>query len=177
MVPEEQMLPVLQRFFSSTRVVTMEKRRGTLYFKKEIPVMNFPAFSATCLFTLAAAVGLVTGAALIGSANGHAQAAPVDEYTTVVKPILEANCTHCHNGVKQKGGLSLETRDRILRGGKDGTVIVPFHPEQSLLVALIRHEGPSYDPMPMPPPPHNQLSPADIAAITTWIKDGAVIPQ
>jgi mono/diheme cytochrome c family protein len=108
----------------------------------------------------------------------HAQSArPADEFTSTVKPIFEANCTHCHNQVKSRGGLSLETRDRIYQGGKmDGPVIVPGHPERSLLVALIRHEGPAHDPMPMPPPPRAQLTPAQIAAITKWIQDGAVIP-
>ena len=140
--------------------------------------MTVPARSATRLLTLAGAVALATGAGLAGSSLGHAQPAPVDEYTTIVKPILAGHCIQCHSEVKHKGGLVLETRAGILRGGAmDGPVIVPGHPEQSLLVKLIRHEGPSYDPMPMPPPPHEKLSDADIASITQWIQDGAVIPQ
>ncbi|HEY0308447.1 MAG TPA: c-type cytochrome domain-containing protein [Acidobacteriaceae bacterium] len=140
--------------------------------------MNLSALPVSRLFVLAGAVGLAAGAGLLGISNGHAQPAPVDEYTTIVKPILVANCIRCHSELKHKGGLVLETRAGILKGGAmDGPVIVPWHPEQSLLVKLIRHEGPSNDPMPMPPPPRTKLTDAEIASITKWIKDGAVIPQ
>jgi cytochrome c551/c552 len=61
-----------------------------------------------------------------------------------------------------------------MHGGKDGIVVVPGHPEKSLLVTLIRHEGPANDPMPMPP--KGKLSDADIATITDWIRAGAVMP-
>ena len=61
-----------------------------------------------------------------------------------------------------------------MKGGHDGVVLVPGHPEQSLLVKLIRHEGPADDPMPMPP--KSKLSDADIATIEQWIRAGAVIP-
>ncbi|MDR3736594.1 MAG: cytochrome C [Acidobacteriaceae bacterium] len=140
--------------------------------------MRLPALSAPRLLMLTAAVALAAGAGLMASSTVHAQPATADEYTTIVKPILEANCIRCHSEVKHKGGLVLETRAGILKGGAmDGPVIVPGHPEQSLLVKLIRHEGPINDPMPMPPPPRTKLSDADIAAITQWIKNGAVIPQ
>jgi hypothetical protein len=72
------------------------------------------------------------------------------------------------------GGLHLDSRSGILTGGKKGVVVVPGHPEQSLLVALIRHEGPAGDPMPMPP--KSKLSDAEIATITRWIQAGAVMP-
>ena len=35
-----------------------------------------------------------------------------------------------------------------------------------MLIKLIRHEGPKDDPMPMPPPPRNKVSDADIATVT-----------
>jgi uncharacterized membrane protein len=133
---------------------------------------NFPSFPVVRLLVFAG-FGMVCAPRVLGQA-----ARPADEFTTTVKPILAANCTHCHNEVKSRGGLSLETRERIYRGGKmDGPVIVPGHPEQSLLVALIRHQGPANDPMPMPPPPRTKLTDTEIAAIMKWIQDGAVIPQ
>ena len=55
-----------------------------------------------------------------------------------------------------------------------GAVIVPGDPANSLLIKLIRHEGPANDPMPMPP--KSKLSDADIATITEWIRSGAVMP-
>lgn len=95
-------------------------------------------------------------------------------YTDYVLRIFQANCYRCHSGFNHRGGLQLDTREHILRGGKDGAVIVPGHPEQSLLVKLIRHAGPAGHPMPMPP--KSKLSDADIATVTRWIQAGAVIP-
>jgi cytochrome c len=108
-----------------------------------------------------------------------AQSAPapgsVEFYSAKVKPIFEANCNRCHGGDNHRGGLNIDTMAGLLKGGHDGPVIVPGHPEQSLLVKLIRHEGPKDDPMPMPPK-GDKLSDADIATVTAWIAGGAKMP-
>jgi mono/diheme cytochrome c family protein len=106
----------------------------------------------------------------------RAQAAPstVEFYNQSVQPIFANNCYRCHGGMNHRGGLHLDTRDGLLKGGHDGAVLVPGHPEQSLLIKLIRHEGPANDPMPMPP--KSKLSDADIATITEWVRAGAVMP-
>jgi cytochrome c len=95
-------------------------------------------------------------------------------YSEHVQPILRENCYRCHAGMNHRGGLQLDSREGLMHGGKDGSVIVPGHPEQSLLVTLIRHKGPANDPKPMPP--KSKLSDEDIAAITEWIRAGAVMP-
>lgn len=95
-------------------------------------------------------------------------------YTDHVQPILSSNCYRCHGGMNHRGGLRLNTPEEIMKGGKDGVVIVPGKPEDSLLIKLIRHEGPADDPRPMPP--KSKLSDADIAAVTAWVKAGAVVP-
>ena len=95
-------------------------------------------------------------------------------YTARVQPILQANCYRCHAGLNHRGGLVLDTRAGMDRGGHGGTVLVPGHPEQSLLVKLIRHEGPKNDPMPMPP--KGKLSDADIAVVEEWVRAGAPMP-
>lgn len=94
-----------------------------------------------------------------------------DLYTSQVQPIFCSNCYRCHAGLNHRGGLTLDTRAALMRGGKKGIVVVPGHPEQSLLIKLIRHEGPPKDPMPMPP--KSKLSDAEIAVITEWVKEGA----
>lgn len=96
-------------------------------------------------------------------------------YTSRVQPIFQANCFRCHAGMNHRGGLMLGSRAGLMKGGHDGVVIVPGHPEQSLLVKLIRHEGPPNDPMPMPP--KSKLSDADIATIEQWVRAGAVMPS
>ena len=96
-------------------------------------------------------------------------------YTSKVKPILEAQCGECHMGTNRKGGLVIDTQAGLKKGGRDGAVIVPGDPANSLFVKLIRHEGPEDDPMPMPPK-KPKMSDADIAIITAWVKAGAVMP-
>jgi mono/diheme cytochrome c family protein len=98
-------------------------------------------------------------------------------YTQKVVPIFQANCYRCHGGMNHRGGLNISTLSGMEKGGHDGSVITPGHPEQSLIVALIRHEGPKDDPMPMPPPPRAKISDADIAVITAWVKAGAIVPD
>ena len=97
-------------------------------------------------------------------------------YTEKVRPILQTNCGKCHFDVNHKGGLSLQTKAATLKGGRDGAVIVPGDPANSLLVNLIRHEGPADDPKPMPPKAP-KIGDADIATIEQWVKAGAVMPD
>ena len=130
-------------------------------------------------FSLAFA-GLAAAAAFwhpaqVSARQAAADPASVEFYTKNVQPILQTNCYRCHGGMNRRGGLQIDTHERIMKGGKDGVVLVPGHPEQSLLIKLIRHEGPVDDPMPMPP--KDKLSDADIATVTAWVKAGAVMPK
>jgi cytochrome c len=115
-----------------------------------------------------------------GGGSGRVHAGADDEaarpgfYTTKVQPIFQENCYRCHGGMNRRGGLSLATRAGIMKGGKDGVVVVPSDPGASLLVKLIRHDGPANDPKPMPP--KTKLSDADIATVERWVRAGAVMP-
>lgn len=138
--------------------------------------------SCSAFGTLAFAVSLVLIFAAFNSSPGsivHAgqyPAASPEFYTSQVKPILDANCGRCHEGINHRGALNIDTRAGMLKGGHDGAVIVPGDPTNSLLIKLIRHEGPKDDPMPMPP--HKpKLSDADIATVAKWIAAGAVMPD
>lgn len=98
-------------------------------------------------------------------------------FATRVQPVFQANCYRCHGGMNHRGGLSMATRAGMLKGGHDGPVLVPGDPERSLLVRLMRRQGPAGDPMPMPPPPRPKVSDADIATVERWVRAGAVMPQ
>ena len=111
----------------------------------------------------------------LGGVGAQEDASKPEYFTTRVKPIIDANCGRCHEGTNHRGGLSLDTRESMMKGGHDGTVLVPGDPAKSLLVRLIRHEGPANDPMPMPPK-GDKLSDADIAVVEKWVKAGAIMP-
>ena len=119
------------------------------------------------------AIGLIS--LQLGTVSAQDDASKPAFYTTKVKPILDAQCGECHMGTNKKGGLVIDTQAGLKKGGRDGAVIVPGDPENSMFVKLIRHEGPPDDPMPMPPK-KPKMSDADIAIITAWVKAGAVMP-
>lgn len=124
---------------------------------------------------VAAAVAAVCGLGVRGVRAADDEAAKPEFYKTKVQPIFEANCYRCHGGMNHRGGLTLSTKAGILKGGKDGAVLMPGDSSASLLVKLIRHEGPADDPKPMPP--KGKLSDADIATVERWVRAGAVMPE
>ncbi|MBI1831640.1 MAG: PSD1 domain-containing protein [Planctomycetes bacterium] len=93
-------------------------------------------------------------------------------FETKVRPILAENCFSCHSGAKAKAGVRLDRKDLVFKKGEE-PLIVPGHPEKSLLVKLIRHEMETK----MPPPPKMKLSDRAIADIETWVKLGALWPD
>ena len=125
-----------------------------------------------------ACIALMGWALKVGTvqAAGQDEASTPEFYTTKVQPIFQANCYRCHGGMNHRGGLNIQTRAGMLKGGHDGTVLVPGDPAKSLLVRLIRHEGPANDPMSMPPK-LPKISDADIAIVERWVKAGAIMPE
>ena len=84
-----------------------------------------------------------------------------------VRPILVDRCGQCHLE-KQKGALSLATREGLLRGGRRGAAVSLDQPEKSLLLQAVSH---THKQLRMPP---GQKLPADeLAVLKKWITDGA----
>jgi mono/diheme cytochrome c family protein len=108
-------------------------------------------------------------------AGSTTDASTAEFYTGHVKPIFQKHCFRCHAGMNRRGGLSMATRAGIMKGGKTGPDIVPGDPDASLMVRLIRHQGPDKDPGPMPSK-SSKLADADIATVEQWIRAGALMP-
>lgn len=94
------------------------------------------------------------------------------DFNAGVRPILNGNCTSCHGGVKQAGGLSFVYRERALATQKSGrAAIVPGDPSRSELLARVRSTDPDVR---MPPPDHGKaLGPEQVALLERWIQEGA----
>ncbi|MBC7511774.1 MAG: hypothetical protein H7320_23990 [Ferruginibacter sp.] len=92
-------------------------------------------------------------------------------YTAVIKPILAARCYGCHGPNKQKGKLRLDEPNFILKGGKDGEVIVAGKAEESALIKRIVLQKDNKDHM--PPLEKPQLSKQEIDLLHWWITGGA----
>lgn len=85
-----------------------------------------------------------------------------------VRPVLEQKCFACHTS-DERGGLRLDSRERILKGGGRGPAVIPGNPEQSLIIAALRHERADLR------MPRNaaKLSEAEIQGFVEWIQAGA----
>ncbi|MGB6942413.1 MAG: PSD1 and planctomycete cytochrome C domain-containing protein [Bryobacteraceae bacterium] len=93
-----------------------------------------------------------------------------DFFENRIRPLLAQNCFACHTN-SQMGGLRLDSRDGLLKGGKLGAVVVPGAPEKSLLITAVRQNTDLKMPM------GGHLTDAQIGDLATWIKDGAVFPE
>ena len=58
-------------------------------------------------------------------------------YQRDVRPILDKNCTSCHQPAKKQSDLDLTTYAGFQAGGKRGPAFVARSPEQSLVIQLI----------------------------------------
>ncbi|MGQ9917854.1 MAG: DUF1553 domain-containing protein [Bryobacteraceae bacterium] len=90
-----------------------------------------------------------------------------------VRPILSANCFHCHGNDRttRMVGLRLDVKEGLFSTRRAGPLIVPGKPEQSLLYQRITARDPARR---MPPPQaHKTLTPEQIDVIRCWIESGA----
>jgi uncharacterized membrane protein len=106
-------------------------------------------------------------------AHGRASVALEDAvvYQDVIEPILEEKCMSCHNSKKAKGKLVMETREALLRGGKDGKLWDSTAQDLGLLMERI-HLSPD-DKKHMPPSGKPQLSETEAAVLAAWIRGGS----
>lgn len=82
-------------------------------------------------------------------------------------PVLRDECFRCHDDKKQKGGLRLDSREAMLRGGDTGPGLVPGKRAESLIYELLAAEADPHM------PPKGQLAAAQIEAVGRWIDGGA----
>jgi hypothetical protein len=91
-------------------------------------------------------------------------------FETNIRPILAASCYDCH-AEDQLGGLRLDSREAMLKGGRSGPAIVPGDPDRSLLIQAVRQTS---DKLKMPK--GGRLEPREVEALVEWVRAGAVWP-
>ena len=92
-------------------------------------------------------------------------------YNEVITPILQTKCYTCHNANKQKGGLRMDQLDLLMKGGKDGKVILPGNADASEIVKrlLLPIDNEHH----MPPKEKPQPTESQIALLHWWINNNA----
>ncbi len=89
-------------------------------------------------------------------------------YLQQVQPIFQAHCAKCHLNGNKKGGLSLETRESILKGGESGPIAEPHKSDESSLITLLTIDDPDSR-MPKKAPP---LPAEKIEVLRQWVTQG-----
>src|SRR4029079_16927132 len=69
-------------------------------------------------------------------------------FESKIRPVLATNCVECHGATKASGGLRLDSREGLLKGGDTGPAVVPGSVEQSLLSIAIKHDENEFVQMP-----------------------------
>lgn len=121
-----------------------------------------------CLIGITACVLL----ALTWNANAQEKSLEAERhFESKVRPLLIERCHKCHSGTVAKGGLRVDSKDLLLKGGESGAAIIAGNPDESLLLQAVRHQNG------LTMPPDGKLSEPQIAAIADWIKAGAIFPK
>jgi hypothetical protein len=101
-------------------------------------------------------------------------AAQAEFFERDVRPVLVERCYSCHSaGAKKlKGGLLLDSRPAVLKGGDSGPSVVPGDPDKSPLVQAVRYADPL-----LQMPPDEKLPQREIDILVKWVKAGAPDPR
>ncbi len=108
---------------------------------------------------------------LCAVAQDERRAAGIEFFEKRIRPVLVTHCYKCHSkDEKKQGGLLLDSRATIRRGGDTGPAVVPGKPAESELIAALRYES-------FEMPPKGKLPANVIADFVKWIRIGAPDPR
>ncbi|RMG32323.1 MAG: hypothetical protein D6725_17795 [Planctomycetota bacterium] len=99
----------------------------------------------------------------IAKATGNEKVSFVND----IAPTLVNICLRCHSGKDPAGGLSMETFEKLMRGGDSGRVLIPGNVEGSRLFRLVGARE-----LPRMPQGQARITRKWFADLQTWIREG-----
>ena len=117
-----------------------------------------------CLVFLTQTAVVAPLSAAIPPDHAEKMKAGLELFRDRVGPVLRENCLECHGGKQVKGDFDLGSREKLLKSES----VDLAHPGQSSLLKLMRHEE-----KPEMPKRKPKLADSDIAAIESWLEQGA----
>jgi hypothetical protein len=134
-----------------------------------MPSGLFAMHAVLCRRYLAAAALILLAAS--SAVAGDSQA-DIEFFEQKIRPVLAAHCYKCHSAESKKlrGGLRLDSRDAMRKGGDSGPAVIGGDPDASLLIKALRYEDQEM-------PPAGKLSDKIIADFETWVRKGAADPR
>src|SRR5271165_6047046 len=98
-------------------------------------------FSCLCIFLFAVCPALCQAPSRIPSESEAAKLDPagVRFFEQKIRPVLVQHCYKCHSAdtKKPRGGLRLDGRADLLKGGASGAALVPGKVKDSLLIQAL----------------------------------------
>jgi hypothetical protein len=95
-------------------------------------------------------------------------------YASDIKPLVEKSCLKCHSGEKPKGKFSMESKEKLLKGGEGGASVVVGNSAKS---ALVHYASDLVEDSEMPPKDKRDKYPAltkdQVGLVRAWIDQGA----
>jgi hypothetical protein len=101
----------------------------------------------------------------------------IEFFEKKIRPALVEHCYKCHSADAEKekklrGGLRLDTKDGLLKGGDTGAAVVPGKPKDGTLLRALHYTDPD-----MQMPPKGKLPDGVIEDFERWIAGGAIDPR
>jgi hypothetical protein len=121
-------------------------------------------------------IGIVVLLGLVPAARTEQPSArEIEFFEKKIRPVLVEHCYACHSAEsakakKLRGGLLLDSRTGIRKGGDNGAVLVAGKPAESLLIQAMKYDG-------LKMPPKGKLPEAVVADFARWIEMGAPDPR
>lgn len=174
-------LPLGRGFYLKRDGNTAPGSTGSPFLNRRITMLRFRG----CLFliigfvVIGIAFGQETSDRARRSATAESDGAGSPEgiafFEKKIRPVLVTECYACHStekGNKVRGGLTLDTREGLRKGGDTGPAIVPGNPGRSLLIKALGHANPK-----LAMPPMKKLDASIVRDFEDWIRQGAPDPR
>src|SRR5207244_80867 len=97
-------------------------------------------------------------------------------FETKIRPVLAQHCYACHSEAartnkKLRGGLLLDSREALLKGGDSGPALVPGKVKEGHLLSALRYDGD------VKMPPSGRLPDEVVADFGRWVEMGLPDPR
>jgi hypothetical protein len=139
-----------------------------LVMARSLPV----SFPSPLRWPLALLLALGAGALLTEGAGPSQE--KIAFFEKKIRPVLVEHCYQCHStqAKKIRGGLLLDSKEALRKGGDTGPALVPGQPKKSLLIQALHYDDPF-----LQMPPKGKLPGQVIKDFETWIQQGAIDPR
>ena len=82
-------------------------------------------------------VSLSLLAGIAGMTTRTANSAPAGSSFTAANAVIKTQCVTCHNDKRNHESKSQQLRQKLMKSGEHGPIVIPGHPEQSKLILYV----------------------------------------